>query len=139
MRQLLIAIAFLLCLSCARKPDAEAIRSAIAEAAEAVEAHRGANLLERVSGDFIGNDELDREQLDRFLRMQMIGAKSIGVSVNGIQVDVQGDRATASFEANLTDSSGRWIPDRASTLKFETGWRRESGKWRCYNAKWTQR
>ncbi|MEO6690169.1 MAG: hypothetical protein ABIN56_13735 [Dokdonella sp.] len=129
---------FLLCLSCSHQPDAEAIRAAITEASAAVEAHRSADLLERISEDFIGNNELDRAQLDRFLRMQMIGATSIGVSVNGVQVTVQGDRATASFEAHVTDSSGRWIPDRASTLKFETAWRRESGKWRCYNAKWDQ-
>lgn len=138
MRRLLIATSFLLCLSCAHQPDAEAIRGAIAEAAAAVEARRGADLLEHVSEDFIGNDELDRAQLDRMLRMQMMGAKSIGVSVDGIHVDVQGDRATASFEANITDSSGRWIPDRAVTLKFESGWRHEGRQWRCYNAKWTQ-
>ena len=123
MRRLLIATSVLLCLSCAHQPDAEAIRGAIGEAAAAVEARRGADLLEHVSEDFIGNDELDRAQLDRMLRMQMMGAKSIGVSVDGIHVDVQGDRATASFEANITDSSGRWIPDRAVTLKFESGWR----------------
>lgn len=138
MRRLLIALLFLLCLSCAHPPDAEAIRAAIASVATAVEGQRSADVLERISEDFIGNDGLDRAQLDRVLRMQMMAAKSIGVSVKGIQVDVQGDRATARFEANITDSSGRWIPDRASTLKFETGWRRESGKWRCYNAKWTQ-
>ncbi|MEO5559363.1 MAG: hypothetical protein ABIO49_06115 [Dokdonella sp.] len=138
MRRLLIAMAFLLCLSCSRKPDAEAIRGAIVEAGVAVEAHRGSDLLDHISQDFIGNNELDRAQLDRLLRMQMMGAKSIGVSIKGIQIDVQGDRATAGFEANIADSSGRWIPDRAATLKFETGWRRESGKWRCYNAKWTQ-
>ncbi|MEO7326122.1 MAG: hypothetical protein ABIW82_14955 [Dokdonella sp.] len=138
MRRLLIALSFLLCLSCAHQPGAEAIRDAIAGSAAAVEAHRNADLLERISEDFIGNDELDRAQLDRLLRMQMLGANSIGVSVSGIQVELQGDRATASLEANITDSSGRWIPDRAALLKFETGWRREGREWRCYNAKWTQ-
>jgi ketosteroid isomerase-like protein len=138
MRRPVIALSFLLCLSCARQPDAEAIRDAIAGIAAAVEAHRNANVLERISEDFIGNDELDRTQLDKLLRLQMIAANSIGVSVGGIQVDVQGDRATASFEARVTDSSGRWIADRSATLKFETGWRREHDKWRCYNAKWVQ-
>lgn len=138
MRLLLLSMSLLLCLSCARQPDAEAIRGAIAEAGAAVEAHGGSDLLDHVSQDFIGNNELDRAQLDRLLRMQMMGAKSIRVSIKGIQVDVQGDRATAVFEANITDSSGRWIPDRAATLKFETGWRREDRQWRCYNAKWTQ-
>lgn len=139
MRRQLMALSFLVCVSCARQPDAEAIRDAIGGVAAAIEAHRNANVLERVSEDFIGNNELDRTQLDKLLRMQMIAANSIGVSVSGIQVDVQGDRATANFEASVTDSSGRWIVDRSATLKFATAWRREHDKWRCYNAKWEQR
>jgi hypothetical protein len=137
LRPALIAWLCLLCLACARPPDAEAIRTVIAEAAQAAQAHKSGELLDQVSADFIGNDSLDRAQLDRLLRMQMLGAKSLGVSVHGIEVDVQGDRATASFEADVTDSSGRWIADRAATLHFETGWRREHGDWRCYNAKWS--
>lgn len=137
MRPALIAWLCLLCLACARPPDAEAIRKVIAEAAQAAEAHRSTHLLDYVSADFIGNDTLDRAQLDRLLRMQMLGAKSIVVSVHGIEVDVQGDRATARFEADITDSSGRWIADRAASLHFETGWRREHGEWHCYNAKWS--
>jgi hypothetical protein len=137
LRRALIIVFCLLCLSCARRPDADAIRQAIADAAEAVEAHKSANLLDRVSEDFIGNDTLDRTQLDNLLRMQMLGAKSIGVHVHGIEVEVQGDRATARFEANVTDSSGRWIADRAASLHFETGWRPEKGEWRCYNARWS--
>jgi hypothetical protein len=60
------------------------------------------------------------------------------VTIGAIEVDVQADRATASFDAGVTDSSGRWIPDRATTVHFVTGWRRSGGTWLCYNAKWTQ-
>ena len=46
---------------------------------------------------------------------------------------VFGDR----FDAFVTDTSGRWIPDRAATLHFETGWRREGKRWLCINARWS--
>jgi hypothetical protein len=131
----------LLCLlgvACSRTPDNEAIRAAITAGAQAAAEHRGSELLDLASEDFIGNDELDRKQLANLVRAQLLGAGAIGVRIGAIDVDVQGDRAIARFEARVTDSSGRWIADRAATLHFETGWRREGRQWRCYNAKWAQ-
>ena len=137
MRGALMALCCLLCLSCSHTPAADAIRKAITDISAAAEAQQRANVLGHVSEDFIGNGELDIKQLDSFLRAQMLGAKSLGVRVSAIKIDIQGERAQAQFDAYITDSSGRWIADRAVTLHFETFWRRERGDWRCYNAKWS--
>ena len=134
----ILTIGCLLCLvSCARTPDDEAIRAAIATGATALEAHQGKDVLDLVSDDFVGNDGIDRAGLANVLRAHLLGANSLGVHVGGIDVQLHGDRAVASFDATITDSSGRWIPDRMETLHFETGWRREGSTWRCYNAKWS--
>ena len=133
-----IALLCLLGVACSRTPDNEAIRAAITAGAQAAAEHRGSELLDLASEDFIGNDELDRKQLANLVRAQLLGAGAIGVRIGAIDVDVQGDRAVARFEARVTDSSGRWIADRAARLHFETGWRREGRQWRCYNAKWAQ-
>lgn len=137
MRSILVWLAVLGIAACARTPDDEAIRAAIAKGAEAAEAHRAGDLVDLVSSDFIGNDGLGRADLANLLRGRMLVANALGVHVGSVDVDVQGDRATARFDALVTDTSGRWIPDRAATLHFETGWRREGREWRCYNAQWS--
>lgn len=129
---------FILASACARPPDAQAIRTAIAGMGQAVEAHRSADILGHVSDDFTGNDgELDRAQLANLLRVELLAKRGLGVSLGSIDVELSGDRATANFDATLSDDSGRWIPDHRSNVHFTTAWRREGGEWRCYNAKWS--
>lgn len=133
-----IALFLAFCLAaCARAPDAQAIRDAVERGADAAQAHDPAPILALLADDFIGNDGLDKAQLKSELRGQFLVAKAIGVHVGAVTVDMQDDRATARFDAVVTDSSGRWIPDRAATLHFETGWRRERDGWLCVNAKWS--
>lgn len=133
-----IALLCLLGVACSRTPDDQAIRAAISAGAAAMEAHRGKDVLDLVSDDFIGNDGIDRAELGNLLRAHTLGANTIGVRIGSVAVEVQGDRAIARFDADVSDSSGRWIADRATTLHVETGWRRQGREWRCYNAKWTQ-
>lgn len=137
MRAGLALLSCLLLLACARQPDADAIRARIVQMAGAAEAQRVGDVLDGISGDFIGNGELDRAQLANLVRAQLLGGNAVGVDLGVVEVDVHGERATARFTATLTDGSGRWIPDRRATLEVETGWRREGGDWTCYNARWS--
>ncbi len=136
LRTMLVFFVLLLA-ACARTPDEQAIRTAIEQAAQGAEAQDLSALEALLADDFIGNDELDRTQLRRQLRAQFVVAKAVSVRIGPIAIEVQGARATASFEAFLTDSSGRWIPERATTLHFETGWRRDGRQWHCINARWS--
>lgn len=138
MRMMALLLLVPLLAACARVPDAEAIRSAIRDMATAAEAKRTGDVLERVAADFTGNDgELDRAGLERLLRARMVAAQSVGVSIGRVDVELDGDRASARFEMTLTDGSGRWLPDRRSVLDVTTGWRREGRAWRCHYAKWS--
>ncbi len=130
-------ILFLLVAACAKVPAADAIRAAIMSMAAAAEKGKGADLIEHVSEDFVGNDgEVDRAGLANLLRAHLLTASSISVRIGRIDVDLDGERATARFDADVTDGSGRWIADRRAVLHLTTGWRRERGTWRCYNARW---
>ncbi len=133
-------IAFLMALcmaACARTPDGQAIRESIEKGVAAAQAHDASALTDVLADDFIGNNELDKAGLKSQLRGQFVVAKAIGVRIGPVDVEVRGDRATARFEAFVTDTSGRWIPDRAATLHFETGWRRDGKSWLCNNANWS--
>lgn len=129
---------FTLAAACARPPDATAIRAAVAEMRDAAEARDSAAVLAHVSADFVGNDgEVDRDGVAVLLRAQLLARQRIGVRLGRIDVELSGERATASFDATLTDASGRWIPRRTRSLRLATGWRRENREWHCYNARWS--
>lgn len=139
MRFVPVWLLILLLAACARAPDAEVIRDAIGEMAAAAEAKRSAEVLEHVAVDFTGNDgELDRAELERMLRARVLAAQAVGVSIGTVTVELDGDRATARFEMTVTDGSGRWLSDGRAVLQVTSGWRREGGIWRCYNARWSR-
>ncbi len=138
MRRGLVLLLCLACAACARQPDEEAIRERIGQMAGAAEAQDASDVMDGIATDFIGNGEIDRAQLANLVRAQLLAGNAIGVDLGAIEVEVQGERAIARFQATLTDGSGRWIPDRRASLDFETGWRRESGDWVCYNAAWSR-
>ncbi len=138
MRALIRILCLMLLLgACARPPDVEAVRAAVERGAEAARERDTSTIMKLVAEDFVGNDEFTRGMLRDRLRGRFAFAKSIGVRIGTIDVEVNGNRATARFTALVTDSSGRWLPDRAETLHFTTGWRREGSDWLCYNASWS--
>jgi len=133
----LLPVLFAVLAACAGPPDAEAIRSAISAMATAAEARSSGGVLDHVDTDFVGNDgEVDRDGLQQLLRARLLAGRTIGVSIGTVEVEVDRDRATARFEATVTDGSGRWLPEHRAVLQIVTGWRRERGTWRCYNAHW---
>jgi hypothetical protein len=136
-RIIMTVLATLCAAACSHPPDAEAIRAMIADIGTAAENHRSTDVMAHVSDDFTGNDgEVDHAQLGQLLRAQLLAARSLDVRVGVIGVEMLGDRAVARFDVTVTDSSGRWFENRETTLQFDTGWRREHGEWRCYNAHW---
>ena len=133
-----IALALLIA-ACAHTPDTDAIRANVQAMAAAAEAQDKAGVLAHVADDFTGNEgELDRAGVEQLLRARLLAGRSIGVSIGRVEVEVDGDRAIARFEATVTDGSGRWLPDHRAVLKMVTGWRREGREWRCYNAQWSE-
>lgn len=139
MRRFLLLLLLSWLPACTRVPDADAIRGTIQAMAAAAEAKRSGDVLDHIAADFTGNDgEFDRAGLERLLRARLLAGQAIGVSLGRIDVELDGNRATAHFAMTVTDDSGRWLPDRKATLDVTTGWRREGRDWRCYNARWTQ-
>ena len=139
MRLIIKTILVALCVAaCSHPSDAEAIRATIAAIGAAAENHRSTDVMAHVSDDFTGNDgEVDHARLGQLLRAQLLAARSLDVRFGSISVEILGDRAVARFDVAVTDTSGRWFENRETVLRFDTGWRREQGEWRCYNAHWS--
>ncbi len=130
--------------ACTRTPDEQRIRDAMAAMQQAMETRQPRDLLAHVGADFIGNNgggtegSVDRTQLGNILRVEVLRNDKIGVTLGPIEVQIQGDRATAHVVATLTGGAGGPLPERVSVYSIVSGWKRDGRNWICYNASWTQ-
>jgi ketosteroid isomerase-like protein len=133
-------IVVLLLAGCHRTPDEQRIRDAITAMQAAVEVREPRGFMRYVSADFTGNDgQVDRDGLHNLLRAEVLRNESVGVTLGPIDVDLQGDRATVHVTATLTGGPGGLLPEHGSIYAITSGWKREGGEWKCFNAAWQQR
>lgn len=124
-------------IGCRHAPDEQRIRDALVAMQTAVEARDPRDFMAYVSADFTGAEgSVDRGGLHNLLRAQVLRNETIGVTLGPIDVEMQGDRATVRVTATLTGGSGGWLPEHGAIYAITSGWRREGGDWRCYNAAW---
>lgn len=140
MRTVLVCAALLLLAACSRTPDDQRIRDYIRDMQQAAEQRDPRQFLEHVASDFNGNQgNLDREGLHNLLRAIVLRNEKIGVTLGPIDVDVQGNRATASLVATLTGGQGGFLPEHGAIYSIKSGWRRDGKDWICFAATWDQK
>jgi ketosteroid isomerase-like protein len=142
-RKVLHAFAFLIAAAvaaCAHPPDETRIRNAIAAMQAAAEARDASGVLDHVGNDFTGQKgQVDRAELARILKLEFLRKEGFDVSLGAIAIEIEGDRATATFDMTVGDASRRWLPSGRETFAVVSGWRREGSEWLCYNATWTEK
>lgn len=136
----LAVLALLLAAACARTPEEQRIREAIAAMRKAVEAREPRTFMRYVADDFTGSKgSVDRAQLHNLMRAQFLRNEAVGVTLGPIDVALFDKRATATVTATLTGGSGEgWLPERGGAYRFTTGWKDVGGEWRCISAEWEQ-
>ena len=106
--------------------------------AQAIEQRQPAAFLDSVSDDFaresgtFGKQEVKRLLAGAYLRNEKI---SVNAVVSDVRID--GDRARAKIRVLATGGAGL-LPERGQNWDFDSVWRRESGRWKVYNAEWTE-
>ncbi len=106
--------------------------------AQAIEQREPAAFLDSISDDFaresgtFGKQDVKRLLVGAYLRNEKI-------SVNAVVTDVRidGDRARAKVRVLATGGAGL-LPERGQSWDFDSVWRRESGRWKVYNAEWIE-
>jgi hypothetical protein len=147
MRPLLVGALFvtLLLCACARTPDEQRIREAMTAMQHAMEAHHPKDFLAYIDTDFVGNGGsgseaiFDRAGLANLLRVEVLRNDSVGVTMGPIDIEMQGDRATAHVVTTFTGGSGGLLPEHGAIYAITSGWKKVDGNWRCYNATWSQK
>ena len=124
--------------SCSRSDPERELRSAVAAMAQAIEQREPAAFLDSISDDFaresgtFGKQEVKRLLVGAYLRNEKI---SVNAAVSDVRID--GDRARAKIRVLATGGAGL-LPERGQSWDFDSVWRRESGRWKVYNAEWTE-
>lgn len=126
-------------IACSRGGDEQKIRDAIGAMQTAVEVRKPREFMRYVDADFTGSEAgMDRDALHNLLRAQVLRNEKIGVTLGPVDVDLQGNRATAKFTSTLTSGSSSWIPERGAVYSVSTGWKKSGGEWTLINAMWEQ-
>jgi hypothetical protein len=140
LRRVLICIAVLAAVGCSRTPDDQRIRANIADMQQSAEARDPRRFLAHVTSDFNGNQgSVDRDGLANLLRAVVFRNEKVGVTLGPIDVDIQGNRATASLIATVTGGQGGLIPEHGSIYSIKSGWRRGGKDWICFAATWDEK
>jgi hypothetical protein len=123
---------------CRREPPEQALRNTIAAMEAAAEAQDTDALFEPIADDFTGSEGMDRQSFRRYVTFAGMRARSVNARLGPIDVELFGDRASASFTVALTGGPGL-LPDQAQVYEVDTGWRLEGGDWKLISAKWSPR
>lgn len=132
-----IAMVALALAGCARQAPEQRLRQTVADMQQAVEQGKPKAFMEHVAGDFIGNEGLDRDGLDRLLRGQLLLNAKVGVHAGPLSVDMKQGAATVKFTVVLTGGNGGLLPERGQVQQVVSGWREVDGKWQVYSADWS--
>jgi len=117
------------------RSDEERVRDLFEGAARAVGEKRVGDAVAGVSERFRGLGGWDRAELRRAIAGHVLRGEWLSVTVTGVQVTVDGDRAHARV-ALVAARSGRGaaladlLPQEGTGLQVEAGLEREQGEWR---------
>jgi hypothetical protein len=122
--------------------DEERIQALFTAAALAAEERRTADLLAPISPRFQGGG-LDHQGVKRFLLGMILRGEWVAVSIAGLQVAVDGDRARANVDV-VTARSGKGkavadlLPQEGAAHRIACRLEREGDAWRIVGAEWSQ-
>lgn len=124
--------------ACVREPPEQRLRQAVVAMQEAVESGDAGDFMASVSPDFVGNNGLDHDALERMLKAQLLLNSKVGLQTGPLTVQMGEamDTATVRFTVLMVGGSGRFLPERGQMQEIVSGWRDEQGQWRVYSAEW---
>ena len=124
--------------ACSRSDPERELRSAVAAMAQAIEQREPAAFLNSISDDFARESgTFAKQDVKRLLGGAYLRNEKISVNAVVSDVRIDGDRARAKVRVIATGGAGL-LPERGQSWDFDSAWRRESGRWKVYNAEWIE-
>ena len=122
--------------ACTRTSDEDQIKQNLDQAIEAVKARQPKKVVEHLTKDFVGQEQMSTEDVRRFMIAQFFRNQKINIVTTGLNITVDSaQQAHASFRVVVTGGMD-WIPDRLDYYQVETDWVKQDGDWLIRAAKW---
>lgn len=135
----LLWVGLALLAACRHPPDEQQVRDAIAAGAAAVEEADAGDFGKLLAEDFDGNrGEADARYFANLMRVARLRDEHPTVLVGPISTETRDGRIRASFTATIGGRSSL-VPERLGVYQVESWWRKDGGRWRCYNASWERK
>lgn len=133
----LVVVLFVLSMAaCSRTPPEQRLREQLTQMQQAVEQRRPGEVMESVADDFVGSHGLDRQGLERLLRLQLLRNARITVVLGPATVEMEQAHARMRFTALLAGGAGGRLPERGRMQQVDTHWRLVDDQWLLYSAHW---
>ena len=124
--------------ACTRSDPERELRAVVAAMARSIEQREPAAFLDSVSDDFARESgAFGKQDVKRLLAGVYLRNEKINVNAVVTDVRIDGNRARAKVRVLATGGAGL-LPERGQGWDFDSIWRRESGRWKVYNAEWTE-
>jgi len=131
-----ITVVTLVTSACGHKSDEDLITQNLDPAIEAVKARQPKKVVEHLTQDFVGQEQMSTEDVRRFMIAQFFRNQKINIVTTGLNVTVDNaQQAHASFRVVVTGGMN-WIPERLDYYQVETDWIKQDGDWLIRSANW---
>ena len=138
LRPLALVLLAAIAVSCSRSDPERELRSTVNAMAQAIEKREPSAFLDNVSDEFARESgAFGKQEAKRVLAGVYLRNEKITVSAVVSDVRIAGDRAQAKIRVLSTGGAGL-LPERGQSWEFDSVWRRESGRWKVYNAEWRE-
>lgn len=134
--KLLLMILALGLVGCDKTPDEDQIRNVLGEIETAVQQRQSRPVLNHLSKDFSGPQEMGVKQIRQLLAAHYFRNKNISIVVAGLRIEITGNDAEVHFNAATSGGIGL-LPDKLQYYDIETIWRKIDGDWLIVRANWT--
>lgn len=135
-RACLCLLASLLLFACSKPhSDEQQIASAIEQLQQATEQKQLGKVMQHFSDAFLGNRYLKKAALQARIYFHFRHNRRIKVYVSNIDIHLDEQQARVSCHLLLTGSQDI-MPDKGRLYRIESGWRKDKGKWRIFQADW---
>jgi len=137
---LLVSLALILT-GCSREDPKLALKQSLAELVTAVEQKKHHAINQKMTRNFIGNNQLNPQAMTALIFKYVIRYRFIKIYtlVNSIEIEPESEQSLAkmTFHVALT-SSEKMLPERMRVYKVNAHWIMENKEWKLNKANWIE-
>lgn len=139
---IIVMVVFTQTTACHTETEEDRVRKVVSAVQQAAGEKKILAIQERLSRSYRDPQGYDFDGIKGLLAFYFFRHKTVGVAIPDIEVALDGQQATATFQAILTakgvdgESANILLPDALGVYTFEVSFRKEDKEWKIVSAQW---